>query len=119
VIPELEALYEKLGERISEARATIKDVGYARKELEEQRRKLAEEITEARKTISKAHQEAIDTVMPKYMEDLGKAVGKAITDATDAVYRRFDTLSAIMMGEDDPDKESLSALVRRWRAAHK
>jgi hypothetical protein len=35
------------------------------------------------------------------LDEFGKALEKAIETSTDAVYRRFDTLERLLLGEDD------------------
>lgn len=106
----LQEMYDKLGERLTEARTTLKDLHNARKEIEESYR-------DAVNNIAGAHRKALKEVMPSYMEDLKKAVDKACGIATERVYKRFDTLAAILMGEDGR-KEPLTEVVRRWRASH-
>jgi hypothetical protein len=107
----LNELYNKLSERITEARETLKDLHNARRELEETARSSVNMITSAT-------EKALKEVMPEYMKDLKGAVGKACDIATDKVFKRFDGLAAILMGEDDDGQETLTELVREWRAKH-
>lgn len=105
---EIEDLLIRLDDKIREARGTLKDLSGARKELAQTHRNVVSAIAEA-------HRIAINEVLPEYMTGLKKAVDRTCNIATQKVYKRFDTLAAILMGEEG-NKETLTEVVRRWRA---
>jgi hypothetical protein len=61
--------------------------------------------------------EQFGTIVKEGLDDFGKSLKKAIDDGTARVYKRFDALADIMMGEESgTNQESMAELVRRWKA---
>jgi hypothetical protein len=51
------------------------------------------------------------------LQELGKEVERSIDIASKAVFRRFDKISSILLGEEKKDDgKSLTELAREWRA---
>lgn len=62
-------------------------------------------------------EEQFSEIVRQGLDDFGRSLKVAIDDATDRVYKRFDTLADIMMGEEKGDnQEPLAVLVRKWRS---
>lgn len=114
---------QDLKDTIAEAHGVIKDMGRERQEVQELRDEAKAALDEAKAVLGSASvvagalvAEEIQTAVAKGMKEYNDALCTAIDLATHKVYKRFDTLAALLMGEDQPDKESLTVLVRKWRA---
>lgn len=104
-----EAFLKELKEVITEGHKLLKDMKAERKEYE----KLFEKVrADTRSTIEEYIAVQVKTGLATYAE----AMRKATNDATKAVFKRFDTLGDILMGTDDPNKESLATVIRKWKA---
>lgn len=99
----------ELKEAITEGRQLLQDMKAERKEYE----KLFEKVrAETRSTIEEYIAVQVKTGLASYSASMRKATD----DATKAVFKRFDTLADILMGTDDPNKESLATVIRKWKA---
>jgi hypothetical protein len=109
-LDELPAQLIELRGLLTEGHGLVQDLTRLLREAREVRRNLPEAVNERIGA-------AVDTGLTEYKDTLGKA----IEDATDAVYRRFDTLAAICMGEDPKSvrdgKTSVPDLLRDYIAA--
>lgn len=94
---------------ITEGRELLQDMKY-------QRRRFKNFLDEVRKETAESVRNRIDTEVKAGLDEYKATLERATTDATKAVFRRFDTLADIMMGTDDPTKESLAVLLRKWKA---
>lgn len=107
---------KELKEAITEAHGVMGDMKRERQELQalrdETKAILDKTVVAAELIVSEQIQDAVKKGITWYHETLHQA----IDDATERVDKRFNTLADIMLGEDDPNKESLGALVRQWRA---
>lgn len=116
---DIDEAYAKLGERLSEARSTLKDLRDARRELAALHHAAMNEITKAHTksidSINKACEAAIKDVLPGELKSLEESFMHACEVATTAVFKRFDTLADIMLGEDKRNDETLTQLIRRWK----
>lgn len=100
-IDKLQQLVEELKQATREARECLKDFRAMQREY----RELSDDWeTKAGRLMGESAEEA----MKHYFE----VVENAIKMATDAVYRRFDTLANIMMGEEK-GKDSIIDLLRK------
>lgn len=107
---QLETL-KALKEAITEGHKLLKDMKTERHEYQ----KLWDKVrAETRSTTEEYIAVQVKTGLASYRA----AIDKAIDDATAKTFKRFDTLADIMMGTDDPNKESLATLVRKWKADH-
>lgn len=104
-----EEVLAALKEAITEARGVLKDFKHERKQLQAL---YDGAVVEVKNLV----EQRIDDQVHEGLQAYQKTLEKATKDATAAVFRRFDTLADIMMGTDDPNKESLATLVRRWKA---
>ena len=65
-------------------------------------RRLIKEAKEATTVnVEEVIDEQVNDLVRKHIEELGKATEKAIADTTQAVFKRFDDLTALMMGTKD------------------
>lgn len=103
-ITELKAATRAANEALADLRAVQREI---REQIAELDRRKAALPTEVDRLIG----DAVKTGMASY----AKALSTAIDEATEATFRRFDTLAAIVMGEEKDDKEPLPVLLRRWR----
>ncbi len=99
----------ELKEAITEGRQLLQDMKAERRAFEN---RLAEVRKETRDTVEKHIAVEVKTGLAAYRSSLDQATKKA----TAAVFKRFDTLADILMGTDDPNKESLATVVRKWKA---
>lgn len=94
---------------ITEGNQLLKDMKAERKEYE----KLWDKVrTETRSTTEEYIAVQVKTGLASYRA----AMDSAIDTATKNVMKRFDTLADILMGTDDPNKESLATVIRKWKA---
>jgi hypothetical protein len=64
-------------------------------------------------------QEHFKMIVKEGLDGWSKSLDKAIQDSTARVFKRFDTLADIMMGEVRGDnQESLAVLIHKWRTRH-
>lgn len=98
-----------LREAITEGRELLQDMKY-------QKRRFKNFLDEVRKETSESVRERIDAQVKIGLDEYKATLEKATVDATKAVFKRFDTLADILMGTDDPNKESLATLLRKWKA---
>lgn len=104
-----EAFLKELKDVVTEGHKLLKDMKAERKEYE----KLWDKVrAETRSTTEEYIAIQVKTGLASY----GEALNKAIDTATKNVMKRFDTLADILMGTDDPNKESLATVVRKWKA---
>jgi hypothetical protein len=92
-LDELPAQLIELRELITQGHALIKDLTRLLREARAARDDLPKAVTEA---ATEKIGEAVDAGLAEYKA----ALGTAIDDATATVFRRFDTLAAICLGED-------------------
>lgn len=98
---------------IREAHEALKDLKVTIREAKEAREELAS-------MAAVAVSESIDMAVKQGLETYALAIEKAIDNATDAVYARFDVIAATLLGETEQDKRKgeptmgdLAHLVRR------
>jgi hypothetical protein len=92
-LEELPAQLIELRGLLTEGHGLVKDLTRLLREARQARDDLPAAITQAAGEKLGA---AVDTGLAEYKG----ALGKAIENATDAVFKRFDTLTAICLGED-------------------
>lgn len=83
---ELRAATREAHEAMQDMRALIREMG----EIEQRLRKTAGEVFEERMMAQ------VSEGLARY----GESIGRAIEDATQAVYKRFDTIADVLLGED-------------------
>ena len=88
-LDELPAQLIELRELITQGHALIKDLT-----------RLLREARKARDELSEAVTARLDGAVKTGLDEYGAALAEAIEKATDATMRRFDTLTAICLGED-------------------
>ncbi len=107
---------ELLRAAITEAHGLLKDIRTERREFDAAARivqTLLDRIGErAEEQVTAAIGKEIKTGLASYEG----CIRQAIDVATERVNQRFDTLAAIMMGEERSDQESLADAIRTWRA---
>lgn len=103
---DLTKLIERMERAIDEVREVTRDAHAATKDLRQV-------VKEARAILGSTEVDArIEQVLNRGLGELGDSFGVAIEAATDAVYRRFDTIGTILLGEDGSG-ESIETLIRR------
>lgn len=94
------SLIDELGAASLEAKALLREVHGAVKDM---RRVLADSAAE-RKRLEECIRAAVEAEVEEHVKaavaEMGVSVGKAIESATDAVYRRFDKVANILLGEE-------------------
>ncbi|MBZ6259738.1 hypothetical protein KVH22_29925 [Streptomyces olivaceus] len=85
-IGDLEQTRDALQEEIREAHGVLKD--------------LRNEIKTARELVPLLTDEAFSAEVTKQVEELGAATKTAMDAAVDRVFKKFDELQAMLMGED-------------------
>jgi hypothetical protein len=73
-------------------------------------------LSDAKKLLQKDADERVENAVAEALAKLSDATAKAINDATDAVYERFDTIQAVLLGEDRKGKkrgESIPDMILR------
>lgn len=106
-------LVEALKQATREAHEALQDMKNERTALQETHAAIQVTIQD---WIDNSH-EAFTKIVKDHVKALGDATGQAIEDASQAVYRRFDQLTRILLGEEDGDQDpSLIQLTRRVRA---
>jgi len=89
--------------RTREAHEVLKDIRTATRELREVI-DLANATQESLvSTLHEVVHEGIDTAIEVGLASYTVAIETAINDATDAVYKRFDSIAGIMLGDDEDD----------------
>jgi len=94
---------------ITEGRELLQDMKY-------ERRRFNNRIDEVRKETAEQVRTRIDEQVKVGLDEYKASLARATTEATKAVFKRFDTLADILMGTDDPNKESLATVIRKWKA---
>jgi len=108
---------DELRELLSEAHGVSKDLNRLIREAKQEISKLAYE--EIEKQMSQALGEAVKAGLDEYQSRIKEAVDRA----TDAVFKRFDILTAIMMGRGKQNadltkiatEDTLAAARRQFR----
>lgn len=102
----LRVLVREAHEALKDIKATIREAKEAREELSSM--------------TAVAVSESIDLAVSEGLETYAASIEKAIEDATNAVYNRFDVIAATLLGETEQDKRKgeptmgdLARLVRR------
>lgn len=106
---------EELKGLISEAHAAIKDIRAEQRGLFILRGLLQDDLRKVRSELSSIAEEQIGEQVKTGLDEYKASLDSAIEAATEAVYKRFDGLADILMGEGDPSQETLTSLVRRWK----
>jgi len=112
-------------DRLEQAEKALKDLRSAIREGHEILQGFKEAIREAREF--EKHQLSQDTIKQKIedkliagLKEFEEALAKAISDATQATYDRFDLLASIMLGEDAESAKKgmppIEELIKRYRA---
>lgn len=104
-----EEVLAALKETITEGRQLLQDMKAERREFE---KVLTDVRRDTRARVENLIEEQVKVGLGEYREAMDRAIDKA----TKAVNKRFDTLADILMGTDDPNKESLAVVVRKWKA---
>lgn len=112
----LQKCLKELKEAITEAHGVIGDMKRERQELKVLRDETKAILDKTCLVAEAIVTEQLQAAVKKGIEEYHTALYRAIDVATDRVDKRFNTLADIMLGEDDPNKESLAVLVRKWRA---
>lgn len=87
-----------LREAIQEAHGLLKDIKQAKKDIDDY--------------VSPGIDERIEIEVKKQLELLEKATKKAIDKTTEAIFKRFDRLNFLLMG-DGNKKPSIEALIEQ------
>lgn len=111
-----EQILSELKETIREAHGLIKDIRREQKQSQELRDQVVDALAKAIASGKEAVASHINEQVKVGLEEYKASIDTAIDKATQAVFKRFDTLADIMMGEEMPDQENLVSLVRRWKA---
>lgn len=90
--PEMDEV-EKLREVVREAHEAIKDLRGLLREAKEERAVMLE-------TLKDGIDDEIEAALTRGLEELTKAVADANEDATDRVFKKFDTIYDTLMGLD-------------------
>jgi heme oxygenase len=106
-------------DEVAELRAATREAHEVLKDL----RRTVKEAMQFRAAMEHAAQVSVDeqvkAVVEKGLDDYGRALKLAIDDATRLVYKRFDRLADILLGEDKATKRrgkpSLPELSRELR----
>lgn len=88
-LEELPAQMLQLRELLTEGHGLVKDLD-----------RLLREARELRRSLPDAVNERIEKAVDKGLTEYKDTLGKAIEDATSAVYDRFDTITMLLLGED-------------------
>lgn len=108
---------QRLRDLIAEAHGVLKDTKAERRALAEERVRVRVRALVDGETIADRIEESLRDHIRIGLEAYNAAVKDAIDETTVAVYRRFDTLASVMLGEDESTKETVTQHVRQWRAA--
>ena len=96
----IEAL-KQLRETTTEGHALLKDL-----------RAAIKEARELQSTLPKEAEARIDESVRKGLKDYEGVLTRAIETATKAVYRRFDKIAGILMGENPDEERSIAEIVQ-------
>ncbi|MGH9905036.1 MAG: hypothetical protein ACRD8U_05550 [Pyrinomonadaceae bacterium] len=93
LLEQLQEQGEKLKETISQSRGLLREF-----------RLIMQEAQAVKADLPKLTEKAVDEQIAKYikegLDEYAEVLEEAIDKATNAVYRRFDTLTSILLGED-------------------
>ncbi len=97
-------------DKLSELKESITLANQVLKDLKQERKRAEELIKDFVVKLEKD----IGAELVKQLDELGKATQNAMDAATARVFRKFDELAAIMMGEDKHSKDtpSIPELIR-------
>lgn len=101
--------------RTREAHGVLKDIKAATKELQDTIKQANEMQVKLLVTVVHAADEAIGDAVATGLANYSNAITDAIDNATEAVYRRFDVIASILLGESDEEKETLEDAARLVR----
>lgn len=109
------------GDEVAVLKAATREAHVAAQELASVIREARKYQAELKTYATKAVGEEVRPVIDAGLEEFARSLKKAIDQATDAVYRRFDTLTAVLLGEDQQSKRrgepSLQELAEQARAS--
>lgn len=89
----------ELRKAIQEAHGLLKDIKQSKRDIDEY--------------ICPGIDNRLEAEVKKQLNLLNEATGKAIDSSTQAVFKRFDKLAALLMGEDEPGKPTIEELVKQ------
>lgn len=89
---DLQAEVDRLRDVLREAHAAIKDMRHLLRQAD-----AARAVIET--MVAKQIEEGIKTEVDKGLDEYRDSLNKAIDNATEAVYRRFDTIADMLLGE--------------------
>lgn len=98
--------------KIKELKAATRAANEALADLKAER-KACEKLV--KDTLQKL-EDLIRIEVEKQVDALGEATQDAIDKTQKRIFKKFDELAAILLGEDEKDKESIPELIERRRA---
>lgn len=107
---------EKRAAQIIELKAAITEGNQLLKDMKAERKEYEKLWDKVRAETRSTAEEYIAVQVKTGLGEYRAAMNRAIDTATKNVMKRFDTLADILMGTDDPNKESLATVVRKWKA---
>lgn len=105
---------QRLRDLIAEAHGALKDAKAERRALAEERARIQALVDG--ETIADRIEESLRDHIREGLKSYDVALKEAINGGTAAAFDRFDTLASVMLGEDEPSKETIAEHVRQWRA---
>lgn len=89
----------ELRDAIQEAHGLLKDLKQSKRDID--------------RFVSPGIDDRLEAEVKKQLGHLTEATNKAIVDSTQAVFKRFDKLSALLMGEENDGKPTIEELVKQ------
>jgi hypothetical protein len=100
----------------TELKAAITEGHQLLKDMKAERKAFEQLFTDVRTQTRSSVESHITAQVKAGLAEYRASMERATDTATKAVMKRFDTLADILMGTDDPNKESLAMVVRKWKA---
>lgn len=99
--------------RTREAHEVLKDIKTATRELRDTIKDAEVAQVALMAAVVSMVDHGIEAAVETGLENYNDAIDKAIVTAEDAIYRRFDAIAAILLGETGGDFEDAARLVRK------
>lgn len=111
-----------LDAKMAELRQVIREANETLKDLRAERRAAAADLLGSTEEITRVTRERIDSVVTTGLEKYQGSLEVAIDRSTKSIYKRFDLIASICLGEDYDSKKAGTAtvqeLVRRYIKKH-
>lgn len=101
----------------AELKAAITEGHQLLKDMKAERKAFEQLFTDVSKLTRASVENTITAEVKTGLAEYRASMDRAIDTATKSVMKRFDTLADILMGTDDPNKESLATVIRKWKAS--